>query len=375
MSANAKTNALHSVPRAEVSADKWDAVVCNSPDGWVFGLYGWQELILAVQRWQLQDFSFALRENARLVAVVPLQFSPLSGIVASSGWGGTGPIIDGGLSDKARQRVMEAAVDYCIGVAKQCGARSLEIALSGVTKTSINAPWGVNPLIPYGFEDKSGLTQVIQLGKEEDELWRELSESSRRKIKKALKNGYHVEKVNWEKYLDFYYEIHVENYNRTGVHAHPFEYFKGISEETFVSGNSVLFAAFGADGVPVAFQNDARFGIGAFFHTGCARSAVLASGVNYLLKWEAIKSARNNGFQWYEVGWIFPHTDVQKLRGLTDHKTRFGGQPHRLFRGSMEFTSPDTNSPMEGATSRLGKFCRMLGQTVPWRVDWKRGDH
>src|SRR3546814_13886117 len=76
MPGNERVNVLHPVPRAEIPADEWDDVVQGSPDGWVFGLYGWQELILAVERWGLQDHRFALRENGRLVAVVPLQFSP-----------------------------------------------------------------------------------------------------------------------------------------------------------------------------------------------------------------------------------------------------------------------------------------------------------
>src|SRR3546814_11204033 len=110
MPGNERVNVLHPVPRAEIPADEWDDVVQGSPDGWVFGLYGWQELILAVERWGLQDHSFALRENGRLVAVVPLQFSPNGGVMASSGWGGAGPTLCGSLSDKARRRVMGAAV-------------------------------------------------------------------------------------------------------------------------------------------------------------------------------------------------------------------------------------------------------------------------
>ena len=77
--------------RSAVEPDVWDGIVHSSDDGWVYALNGWQELILAVTEWGLQDRSFAVIENGHPVAVVPLQFNPASGMLASSGWGGSGP--------------------------------------------------------------------------------------------------------------------------------------------------------------------------------------------------------------------------------------------------------------------------------------------
>ncbi len=67
----ARTNALQCIPRTEIAAAEWDALIRTSPDGWAFSLFGWQGLILAVSEWGLRKMSFGLRENGRLVAVGP----------------------------------------------------------------------------------------------------------------------------------------------------------------------------------------------------------------------------------------------------------------------------------------------------------------
>ena len=66
-------------------AEEWDTLVSQSDDGWPFALSCWQRLILAVPDWSLSDYSFALREGGRLLAVMPLQFSAGSRVMASSG--------------------------------------------------------------------------------------------------------------------------------------------------------------------------------------------------------------------------------------------------------------------------------------------------
>lgn len=329
---------LKIISRAETTQAEWDALVHSSPDGWVFSLWGWQELILTVETWALEDHSFAIHEGRRLLAVTPLQYSLDSGLMASTGWGGSGPVIDGRLDGKTRNKLMRQAIQHCIDIARERGAAGYEVSLSPVTATSISSAWGVNPLVFSGLEDRSGLAQVIDLSKSEDELWNHLTSDARSQIKQARIAGYYVESVNWLEHVDRYYDLHRATYKRTGVSPHQREYFVGIANHTASTGNSVLWAAYRTDGEIVAYHNAAWFGAGASYHTGCSTLEDRNASVNYLLFWEAMLGAKHAGMRWYECGTIFPGaTATQKQKGLSTFKAKFGGQPHRQFFGGLNF--------------------------------------
>lgn len=323
------------VPFSDIPAEEWDHVVLGSPDGWVFGLSGWQRLILAVDRWALRDHSFALRENGELAAVMPLQFNPATRRMTSSGWGGTGPIINGGRSGGFRERTLRLMFDHARDMAIEVGANVLDFVTSPVTRSSLASRWGVNPFVYYGYQDVSQISQVVDLSKSEDELFKELSENAKRLIKRARHRGVHVESVSWPEYIDEYYQLHCETYQRTGVPPHSKQYFSGIATEMWPAKFSVLHRAVLSDRGTIAFHNTAIFGVGAFYHTGCSTSDALSIGANHLLMWEAILAAKNQGALWFDVGPVFPDANSGKLEGLTSFKTKFGGEPHRFFRCEM----------------------------------------
>lgn len=350
--------ALQTIARSGIGASDWDAVVNASPDGWVFSLFGWQELILAVDKWGLEELSFGLRENGKLVAVIPLQFNRHNGKISSSGWGGSGPVLHGSLVGKNRLRVMQAALDHCVALGRQCGASHFDFSLSPVTRSSITSAWGVNPFVFYGFEDQSILSQIIDLEPAEEILWAGLSTDARRQVRIAREKGYTVERVNWEECVDHYYTLHCETYRRTGVEPHPKEYFAGIAAHIAPRGHSVLWCARDPEGAAIAYHNAAWFGNGGYYHTGCSAAMTNELGVSYLLFWEVMLGAKKAGIRWYDCGAIFPHAKDTKQRGLTVFKTKFGGEVHRYFRAEilLQEAAESAISPSNTAlASRLGR--------------------
>jgi hypothetical protein len=334
---------LEFVSRVETTQQAWDALVNSSPDGWVFSLWGWQELILQVPRWSLKDHSFGVMNAGRLIAVVPLQCNPNVGALMSSGWGGSGPVLLGDITSKQREATLRFVLDHCKALANFCEASKIVYSVSPVTQTALDQRWGVNWFEIIGMKDASKLTQVIDLSRSEDELWAGLSGLAKRKIRKAKNCGYSAEKVSWIDNVDQYYEIHTQNYHRTGESPHPIEYFCGIAHNLSNEGYSVLFRALDNKGIISAFHNMARFGEGAYYHTGCSTPVAAESGVNYLLFWEAMLSAKKMGVRWYDAGWIFPHGATEKQKGLTHFKTRFGGEVHRSFFAELEMSPQKIN--------------------------------
>ncbi|MDO8680079.1 MAG: peptidoglycan bridge formation glycyltransferase FemA/FemB family protein [Acidobacteriota bacterium] len=321
------------VSAAQLDAAEWDAVVEASPEGWVFALSGWQRLILAVPRWALTDVSFAVVRDARLIAVVPLQYQASARRLASSGWGLAGPVPAAGLTAFERAEVLSAIMAHVEQMAGSLGADVIEMGRSPVTTFGM-AGTGENPFLPFGFEDFSTQTKVLRLSGAEDELWRGLSKNARQMVKKAGALGYTVRQGAWPDLVDDYYRIHSETYERTGVVPHPREYFAGIASEMGRHGHAVLWVGYAPEGTPVAFHNDARLGPGTLYHTSCSESAHLDSGINYLLMWEAIRGAKQSGGLWYEVGEVFPDASDDKARGLTVFKSKFGGELRRSIKAS-----------------------------------------
>jgi len=353
--------------RDAVGKLEWDTIVRASPDGWTFALYEWQELILQVERWGLQDLSFAMQENGKLIAVVPLQLNPHSGIAASSGWGGAGPILVAGLTPKARRRVMDEALSQSAEIALRAGASAFEVTLMPVTKTSLTAAWGVNPLALSSFEDVSGLSQVIDLSVSEELIWQGFSSDARRQIRLAQDAGYCVERVDWLESLDHYYALHCETYVRTGVPPHPRSYFAGIAERMAPRGNAALWCVRDKDGTAVAYHNDSWFGEAAYYHTGCSATGSATSGSGYLLFWEAMLGARRSGILWYDCGAVFPGTDNSKQQGLTTFKTKFGGETHRLFRARRQFAKPQAAAEvLRGGPAYTGRARTLAKKVTSW---------
>ena len=323
-------------------ASDWDQFVYASPDAWLYGLSAWQKTILNVARWQLIDESFGLVENSRLKAVIPLQYSGMTTHLSSSGWGGCGPILSPELGDTDRQRITKLMIDRCIEIARQHEAPVFDFFQLPVTRSNLENNWGVNPYVFFGFSDESRLSQVAEISPDTETLWKNLSTNARRKIKKARNCGIRVRKVSWPEYLDDYYRIHCETYERTGVEPHPKAYFEGIATQIAPLGHVHLFQAVSEDDAFVAYRNDISFNGSAYYHMGCSRNDFIDKGVNYLLQWEAVQHAAKSAIRWYDYGDIFPLTTDKKLAGLTKFKSRFGGQPHRAFRCELKI-------PQEGS--------------------------
>lgn len=280
-----------------------------------------------------------------------------------------GPFCVSGLSAKTKAQVVAELTAAAESWAHEIGLGTLSCMLPPLAKNNLQNLRGVNPLVVAGWRDTSTHTLIIDLSKSESDLWLELAHDARWQIKKAQSDGYVVERVRWLDMLDLYYNVHVENYKRTGAPPHPRSYFEAIAQ-TEDKHHTVLWVGRSASGRPVAFHNCARFRDGSVYNTGCCETEHLRSGVNYLLFWNAIVGAKRDGCRFYEIGEIFPGAREGKLKGLTTFKEKFGGQVYRLYRGqitvsygadfrSLRFALRLVPRPARRyATRYLERFCR-----------------
>ena len=217
---------------------------------------------------------------------------------------------------------------------------AVQCSLPPIAKSQLCNHSGVNSLQLSGWKDASTLSVIVDLRLPQDDLWFGLSSSTRQAIAKARSDGYTVEKTSWSKQVDVYYQIHQETYARTGVRPHPKSYFQGIADVMEASRIASLWVCMDSEGRAVAFLNmahDDRAGenTGVYYWTGCSQSEHLASGVNYLLMWDAILGAQTEGYQSFDVGEIVLTPKHAKAKNLSIFKRKFGGNLRRLYRGEM----------------------------------------
>ena len=196
---------------------------------------------------------------------------------------------------------------------------------------------GVNTLVLNGWEDVSTLTRLVDLGLPQSDLEAAAADAGR-KIRRARDRGYTVAPGNWNELVDEYYTMHTQTYQRTGAAPHPRSYFEGIAEGFSARKNALLWVCRSADGQPVAFHNSARFKLGAAYWSGCSQYDHAQAGVNYLLFWHAIMGAKEDGYKFYDVGEAFPNSPDRKLGGLTQFKSKFGGDLYRFYRGRFSLS-------------------------------------
>jgi hypothetical protein len=339
--------------RRAVSPDEWNALVRDSPDGWLFGLHEWQQLVTDVKDWGWIDCSFAVYLDDHLVAVVPLQRR--GRVLTCAAMGASGPVLARFLQASERLRVLRAVVARIVRSGQEARATRVRLALPGLRPAALaGSPEDMKELTALGFTDVSTQTNIVDLSGNEEELWDGVAKNARRTIQKAVESGLTVQEEPWEDSLDDYYRLHCETYSRTGVLPHPREYFVLISELLAGNGGCKLLCVREPGGSPVAYHNSGRFASTAHYWTGCSASEHLDAGVNYLAAWEAIRLARREGCSHYETGEVFPESDDGKLAGLSLFKRRFGGQVRPFPRA--ELTVPG-----------LGLQCiRLAGKAKRW---------
>jgi hypothetical protein len=317
-------------------SEGWDKVVYNSDDAWLYHLYNGLQVNGEV--WNLESKSFLLEHEGKIIGIFPLQLNKNESILKSINLGNGGPALIKGLDLVLRAKALKAMFEHAEEIALKCNVSEVEVRLPPLSESALNSRWGVNPLVNYFYSDISTHTWIIDLKKSKEEIYDNLSTNAKREIKEAVNKGYKIREINSRDEMDIYYAIHCQTYKRTGAIPHPKEYFLGIYDYFVLANLAKIWIAVDKNNTPVALFNAATFKKKAVYWTGCCKNEDLKRGVYYLLFWQAIGYAKDNGFEWFECGEAFPNLKEGKLKGLTLFKSKFGGELHRYFKGRLVLT-------------------------------------
>lgn len=328
----------------EIGVAAWDAFCNESPDAWLWHTSGGIGLGCAF-RDNCTNLSFGLMSHGSLIAVVPLIVENIAGTkqkeFAMDGTPLPFPALKGTLSDEEKKKALKL-----IFVEVDRRARTEEIVRGSFSVDPLaesSAARLENPLLSFGFDDDSIKTSLIDLKKNEKDLFSHISKAHRADIRSAELKEFSVEfYMNDTISTDIFGTCKNLYFAAAGKEVgNPARWEK--TRHLFKQGNMVL--AFGRPGnsaeygttlAVLCYKNRAYYALSGLLPE-LRRSA---RGLGHLIQWETIKYLKAHGYEAYELGWQISDTDekaTSKERTISEFKARFGGNLVPLWRGEKRY--------------------------------------
>lgn len=166
-------------------------------------------------------------------------------------------------------------------------------------------------------------SRIIDLSADEDALWGELRKKWRQYVNKARNAGITVSDADGDALPEFY-RIYRETADRAGFLIRTEQAYRDVWEAFAPTGNARLLFARDADGRAHATLFLVRCGSRVVEPYGGMTEDGGESRANYLLKWEAIRSSREQGATSYDLWGL-------ATGGIAHFKTGFGGREVRYI--------------------------------------------
>jgi hypothetical protein len=324
----------------------WDKFCSENNGGWFWHTTDWLEYILNFKpERQAENFSFFVSENGKIKAIVPLvseinefegnnvrEFSYQQGPVPA-------PVFDSRLSDGKKELLKKLVFEEIDRLAQQHKISRARFWNSPLPPEFLETPPISNYLTQFGYKDISLKALLIDLKKNEKELWREMRRNHRRNILKERKFKiifYKRENINAE-IFNAYKETHHKAAGRKTRSDKTFEMMfdwlkRGLAFLTAVEfeEKNIGFEYY------LVYKNNV-YGASAANDPDFAHLAIRHS-----LEWEAILWMKQQGYSFYEIGlqqrgalpYDFPS---KKQINISHFKKGFGGFEVPLFIGEKYY--------------------------------------
>jgi len=166
-------------------------------------------------------------------------------------------------------------------------------------------------------------TRIIDLRADEEALWDDLRKKWRQYVNKARKGGITVVDGDGDRLGEFY-RIYRETADRAGFLIRAESAYRDVWDAFAPSGRARLLFAQTPDGEPQATLFLVRCGPRVVEPYGGMTAGGADSRANYLLKWEAIRTSREQGATSYDLWGL-------ATGGIAHFKTGFGGREVRYI--------------------------------------------
>ncbi len=291
-----------------VSKDEWIPYVKNHPDGTIYHLPAWKEILEESFNYTA-FYIFARDENKKLCGILPL-FQVKSIITGNRMVSLPFSYICGATADS--EFVEKELLNEAKRICQKKGCKYLEIRSIKPKNIDIEAS-------NYFF------TYIVNLSSDVENIRKIIMDkrSIRRAINKSKMKGVKVMHENTMENLKVFNELNQKTHKKLGVPAHPFSFLKNIYQK--MHENMELYLA-EIDGKIISGVFTLNFKDTVLYAYGASDEKYLKYYPNNLLIWEAIEYGCKNGYKYFDFG-----RASQDNIGLIDFKKSWGSEEKKLF--------------------------------------------
>jgi peptidoglycan pentaglycine glycine transferase (the first glycine) len=298
----------------------WDAFVAASVPGSYLQLSGWAR-VKAVNGWTATRLLGGTRSGSPVGAqILARRPRPLPWAFA---YAPRGPVAAEWSSD-----AVDAFTDTCRAELRDAIGRVSHLRIDPeIEREGAQDPEGAlrRGLRAAGWRPAAAIqphaTRVIDLRPDEETLWGDLRKKWRQYVNKARHAGIAVVDAEGDALPEFY-RIYRETADRAGFLIRTEQAYRDVWQAFRARGNARLLFARRPDGEAVATLFLVRCGPRVVEPYGGMTLDGGESRANYLLKWEAIRSSRDQGATSYDLWGL-------ATGGIAHFKTGFGGREVR----------------------------------------------
>jgi serine/alanine adding enzyme len=294
--------------RIEPLADKqraaWDEFVLSHPEGSIYHLAIWRDLITELFGHQTHYFC-ASRLTGEIVGILPLVRlkSRLFGdFLVSMPYFNYGGAL--GINTETEEALMQRASE----LAQELGCNHIEFR----DTFERDARWTLRT-------DK--VAMELALPPSVDQLWSDLGSNLRRKIKRPQKEGVQILHGN-EELLPQFYRVFARNMRDLGTPVYPEAFFKSIIE-TFPNASSIIVLQLRRQPVAAIFLLGFKDRLEMPWVASVRKFNRLM--INMLLYWEALRKGVGDGYEVFDFGRSTIDSGTYRFKG------QWGARPKQLY--------------------------------------------
>ena len=269
-------------PATDQDAAGWDAYIQATPGSNFYQAYGWRSINRGHFRHETPYLVAKTVPGGTICGVLPLVMirSRLFGNILSSM-----PFVNFGGLTAANVAVAHGLLDRAASLARELGADYTELRL-------------LQPLddaLPTALHKVS---MSIALDADPDRLWKAFTSKHRTNIRRVYKNAIEVQQGGRE-LLDAFYDLLSQSWRRLGTPIYAKSYFADILGQ-FPEQTRIFVARHEGTPIATAFNGYFRDTVEGMWAGTAPEYQRLQP--NYVLYWEMIKHACENGYQQFHLG-------------------------------------------------------------------------
>jgi len=265
----------------ESRAKEWDQFLDSNTEASFYQLYGWNRINKS--HFGHQVYNLATIDDGKITGVFPLVFinSKLFGKILCSM-----PFVNFGGPCTSSSMTEKQLLDAAIQVAKLNNVDFLEMRLTKI----------IDQELP---DTQNKVSMTLKLSDDPDNIWNNFNTKHRTNIRRVYKNDIEVRSGRKELLADFYYTLS-ESWRSLGTPIYKKQYFNSILEE--FDDKIKIFVCYHNKTTPIAaaFNGYYKGTVEGMWAGGIEKYRGLQP--NYVLYWEMIKDACEQGCHSYHLG-------------------------------------------------------------------------